>query len=116
MLFNLADAEAYIKQSMIGGTEESSADVEPLAMSGKRIRAIPEAWADEFGSQYYLHRFKSSAAILQDEESWNLRMESQLYDTGRKLNVTSFAELKRYIRQELGRGAEVSCGNRNEQV
>ena len=43
-------------------------------------------------------------------------MESQLYDTGRKLNVTSFAELKRYIRQELSRGAEASGGNGNEQV
>lgn len=116
MLFHLADAEAYIKQSMIGGTEESAANVEPLATSGKRVRAIPEAWADEFGSQYYLHRLESSTAVPQDEESWNLRMESQLYETGHKLNVTSFAELKRYIRQELSRGAEGSDGNGNEQT
>ena len=43
-------------------------------------------------------------------------MESQLYETGHKLNVTSFAELKRYIRQELSRGAEGSDGNGNEQT
>ena len=110
MLFNLSDAEAYIKQCMIDSTDESTAGIEPLAMSGKRVRAIPEAWADEFGSQYYLHRFESTAAIPQDEESWNLRMESQLYETGRKLNVTSFADLKSYIRQELSRGAEASGG------
>ena len=38
----------------------------------------------------------------QSEADWKLRIEGQLIETGKKINVTSFDELQRYIKQELG--------------
>lgn len=113
MLFDLSEAEVYIKPNMMADAETAGTnctEIEPLSVSGKSIRAVPEAWANEFGSQYYLHLKETSARLPRDEEDWKLRMESQLYETGRRLNVTSFAELKRYIHQELSQGAEITDG------
>ena len=42
-----------------------------------------------------------SALAEQNEQDWKLRMQGQLFETGKKLDVTPFAELKSYIRQEL---------------
>jgi len=36
-------------------------------------------------------------------------MEGQLFDTGRKLNVTSFEELKQFIHQELQTGVDAAA-------
>ena len=38
----------------------------------------------------------------QSESDWKLRLEGQLTDTGNKINVTDFDELRTYIKQELG--------------
>ena len=43
----------------------------------------------------------SSALAEQNAQDWKLRMEGQLFETGKKLDVTPFAELREYIRQEL---------------
>ena len=37
------------------------------------------------------------------EEDWKIRIEGQLYETGQKLHVTGFEELRDYIRQEFNR-------------
>jgi len=37
----------------------------------------------------------------QSEQDWMLHLEGQLYETGTKLKVTSFDELRAYIQQEL---------------
>ncbi len=36
------------------------------------------------------------------KSDWELRMKGQLFETGKKLNVTGFDELKQYITSELG--------------
>lgn len=45
-----------------------------------------------------------SLKVTQDEDEWKLRMEGQLFDTGQRLQVTEFDELKRFIHQELSQG------------
>ena len=106
-IFDSSDSEVFLKPYMIpgGADTEKEGSLSPLTVSGKRVRAIPEQWANGFGSQYYLHRLAESSIATQNEEEWKLRMEGQLYETGRRLNVTSFDELKRYIYQELSLGA-----------
>ena len=47
--------------------------------------------------------FRSLSALASMTKSdWELRMKGQLFETGKKLNVTGFDELKRYITSELG--------------
>ena len=100
-IFQVDDAEALLRPSVISydGTDASS-KVTPMLTSGKRIRAVPEKWASSFGAQYYAHQSVSSN-IPRNEADWKLRMEGQLYESGLKLNVTSFDQLERYIQREL---------------
>ena len=104
-VFDINDAEAFIKSYLAfgpegggGGTAEA---VQPLSISGKRVRAVPEEWIDSFGKQYYLHQHSLQLVRDQSEEDWKIRMEGQLYETGQKLHVTGFEELRNYIRQEF---------------
>ena len=66
------------------------------------MRAIPESWTSNFGKQYYLHEQTLEELNSQSEADWKLRIEGQLIETGKKINVTSFDELQNYIKQELG--------------
>ena len=38
----------------------------------------------------------------QTREEWQLRLDGQLYNVGRKLNVTDYEVLKTYIKSYLG--------------
>lgn len=103
-IFNLNEAEAFIKPYMLdseAGTGEDGLPVKPLSMSGKRVRAIPQEWMNSFGNQYYLHQHNFPSVESQSEDDWKIRMEGQLFETGEKIHVTSFDELKGFITQEL---------------
>ena len=111
-IFDVNDAEAFIKSYLLSGsksTEQAKEPVQPLSVSGKRVRAVPEEWIGSFGKQYYLHQQSFPPVCAQSEEDWKIRMEGQLYETGQKLRVTGFDVLRDYICQELGqRGKEES--------
>ena len=111
-IFDVNDAEAFIKSYLLSGsksTEQAKEPVQPLSVSGKRVRAVPEEWIASFGKQYYLHQQSFPPVCDQSEEDWKIRMEGQLYETGQKLRVTGFDVLRDYICQELGqRGKEES--------
>lgn len=104
-IFDVNDAEAFIKSYLLSGsksTEQAKEPVQPLSVSGKRVRAVPEEWIGSFGKQYYLHQQSFQPVCDQSEEDWKIRMEGQLYETGQKLRVTGFDVLRDYICQELG--------------
>ena len=104
-IFDVNDAEAFIKSYLLSGsksTEQAKDPVQPLSVSGKRVRAVPEEWIGSFGKQYYLHQQSFPPVCDQSEEDWKIRMEGQLYETGQKLRVTGFDVLRDYICQELG--------------
>ena len=106
-LFNINDAEAFIKPYLMTGSAEADSpeeEVTPLSVSGTRVRAVPQEWMSSFGNQYYLHQHIFPPVELQSETDWKIRLEGQLYDTGEKINVTGFDELKSFITQELSRG------------
>jgi len=104
-IFDTANTEVFLKPYHIPQAEQNEDGVlytyQPLTPYGKRIRAIPESWASNFGKQYYLHEQTFAELAKQSEADWKLRLEGQLIDTGSRINVTSFEELREYITQEL---------------
>ncbi|MBR3245867.1 MAG: recombinase family protein [Parasporobacterium sp.] len=101
-IFEVNNSEAFFKQNLLPFSgEESTSPIQPLSSVGKRIRAVPENWTTSFGDPFYLHEQSLSSLSKQDKNSWQLRMEGQLYETVKTLNVTPFDVLRTYIRQEL---------------
>lgn len=105
-IFNAADSEVFFKSNAfpvrdMEASDNRSFSIQPFLPSGKRIRAVPKEWTDSFGKPFYVHEMSLSALAEQKEQDWKLRMEGQLFETGKRINVTPFAELKAYIRQEL---------------
>lgn len=105
-IFNADDSEVFFRSNALpvkdivdSGAENVS--IQPFLPSGKRIRAIPKEWAETFGKPFYAHEMSLSALAEQDEQDWKLRMQGQLFETGKKLDVTPFQELRSYIREEL---------------
>jgi hypothetical protein len=105
-IFDAADSEVFFKSNAfpvrdMEASDNRSFSIQPFLPSGKRIRAVPKEWTDSFGKPFYVHEMSLSALAEQKEQDWKLRMEGQLFETGKRINVTPFAELKAYIRQEL---------------
>ena len=100
-IFNAANSEAYFKSYTVANEEGYEERVQPLSTSGKRVRAIPESWTKSFGTKFYLHEQTLVALQSQEEREWQLRLQGELFDTGKKLNVTSYDVLKSYIEEEL---------------
>lgn len=104
-IFNAEDSEAFFKPYMLPSKDpdgDGGATVQPLTPCGKHVRAIPEQWAGTFGKEFYLHEQPLSVLACLTEADWELRVKGQLFETGRRLNVTGFEELKSYIMSELG--------------
>jgi len=103
-IFDAADSEAFVQSFMLPAPEasgEDATDLLPVTPSGKRIRAIPEEWTNTFGKDFYEHELSLAALEAQSEQDWKLRLEGRLFETGRKINVTGFEELRSYIKAEL---------------
>ena len=103
-IFDAADSEAFVQSFMLPAPEasgEDTSDLLPVTPSGKRIRAIPEEWTNTFGKDFYEHELSLAALESQSEQDWKLRLEGRLFETGRKINVTGFDELRSYIKAEL---------------
>ena len=102
-IFDTRNSEAFFKSGVLQDASDCDAStiVTPITTSGKRIRAIPEQWIKTFGTQFYLHDKTVSELVAQSEPDWKLRIEGQLFETGKKLNVTSFEVLRAYIQEHL---------------
>ncbi len=104
-IFDTDNSEIFFKAYVLTSQEANEAGgktgIQPYTPSGKRIRAIPQEWTNSFGKPYYQHEQTLAALAAQSEADWQIRMEGQLVETGRKINVTGFEDLKQYINQEL---------------
>ncbi len=115
-IFDAADSEVFFRSnaypvSEIKASVDSSVSIQPFLPSGKRIRAVPQEWTNSFGKPFYVHEMTLSALAEQNEQDWKLRMEGQLFETGKKIDVTPFAELKQFIRTELSKINDLEAGN-----
>lgn len=102
-IFDTANTQAFFKPYVLPTKDgaDNATVIQPFTPIGKHIRAIPQDWTSSFGKQYYLHEQTLAELDGQSKSDWLLRLEGQLFETGKRLNVTSFEELRRYIKQEL---------------
>jgi hypothetical protein len=102
-VFDAANSEAFFKPYILpqNNGEGAGGTVHPFMPSGKHIRAVPESWTSRFGKDYYWEEHTLTELAEQSETEWKLRLEGQLFETGKKLNVTGFEELRLYITKEL---------------
>lgn len=112
-IFNCDDAVAYINPTALDNVDSDPAfsPTVPLIQNRNRVKAVPTKWMSNFGKPFYLHEQTLKELAEQKETDWQLRLEGQLFEVGKKLNVTSFEELKEYISSEL---SEVSMEELNE--
>lgn len=103
-IFDGADSEAFLNSGLLPRTaayERGEVKIQPLTQSRNMIRAIPKEWTTSFGKPFYLHDQSFTGLAAQDESQWKLRMEGQLFETGKRLKVTPFDKLRDYIMDEL---------------
>lgn len=102
-IFDGENTEVYLNSYVLASSipdDDPDSAMRPLSQTKKRVRAIPEDWTEHFGKPFYLHEQTICSIANQEETDWKLRIEGQLFDTGHKINVTSFDELRSYINQE----------------
>lgn len=103
-IFDIRDSEAYMKTYTLPQEEkehDNPSNTIQLMQSRNRVRAIPQEWANSFGKPYYLHELTAQMLQSQSEKDWLTRLEGKMFETGKRINVTPFDELKTYITQEL---------------
>lgn len=103
-IFDVADSETFIRSQELSVRAASTNEgtIHPLSTLGKHVRAIPEQWVGTFGKEFYLHECSLSALEHMTRSNWSLNLQGQLFETGKKLHVTDFDELRQYIMKELG--------------
>ena len=103
-VFDAANTESFFKSYVFPVHQiapDGNSSVKPMTPSGKRIRAIPKEWVEEFGELFYLQERSIAALESQSEDEWKLYIEGRLFESGKPLKVTGFDELRQYIKQEL---------------
>ena len=100
-IFDAENSEAFFRTLLVKGANPADTDTTPLTTSGKHIRAVPKSWTSSFGKNFYLHQQPLSILQSQNASDWAMRLQGQLYETGQKLHITPYEELKAYIDQEL---------------
>ena len=101
-IFNADDADVFIDSEfvMLSARTEEDMRIKPIGRNGSRIRALPEHLIHSFGKEFYLSN-AISAIDNQTKENWQIRMEGQLYDDGKQLQVTEYEVLRAYIKDQL---------------
>ena len=97
-IFSALETEAYVKSYLV---ESGEGTVTPLFSTGKHVKAVPEQWANGFGFQYYERQHVYCHPSLQSEADWKIRMEGELFETGKALNITPYDKLQEFVTQEL---------------
>ena len=100
-MFDIDDTEAFFQSYIVYDKEYADKAIQPLAKSGKRVRAIPQEWTQTFGKYFYRNERDIATLEKQDESEWKLLMEGQLFEMGEKPNITKFNVMKEFIQKEL---------------
>ena len=70
-------------------------------MSGNRVRAVSGNLGHTFENEYYVERSMNDLRDMSSQE-WKTRIEGRICSTGPRLNITSYGELRAFIKEELG--------------
>ena len=101
-IFNADEADVFIDSEfvMLSARTEDDMKIKPIGKNGNRIRALPEHLIHSFGKEFYIAN-AISAIDSQTKETWQIRMEGQLFDNGNQLQVTDYEVLRAYIKDQL---------------
>lgn len=112
LIFDLKETELFVPSEIITA-DESEDDVSlVIPKSGKAIAAFPSDWADNFGSDYYVH---SQVTEIESQETWHTDEPKKLPFLP-DLNVTSKEEVVNNIQQIISNIQQevIPNGNRND--
>jgi len=102
-IFRVEDSSTYIRKQFLPSifVEQDDDDVNnQISMVGVHVHALPASMADSFGNDFYYEQSYVELDRMTREE-WQIRVEGQLCNLGMKLQVTSYEELRSFIKQEL---------------
>ncbi len=57
--------------------------------------------SQSFGKDFYQEQ-TAAELVRQTKENWQIRLEGRLCNSGRKLKITPYEELKAFIQEQLG--------------
>ena len=102
-IFEAGNNELFLKPFLAPQQDvEQAGQQQPLLAGRAHIRAIPQQWAATFGKPYYLHEHSMKELAAMTKDDWELQMAGRLYETGKRLKVTGYTDLRSYIMNELG--------------
>lgn len=102
LLFQAENARVLMNVSVSQSIDNDSREDENEYTKRKRVKAIPEVWTKDFGEEFYRHESAFSELMEQTEESWQLRVKGQIYETERPIHVTDYSIMREYIMSHIG--------------
>ena len=100
-VFSDLSASIYINRDEYLSSAGVDATGQLLNASGNRVRAVSGNLGHAFGNEYYVERSMNELKNLSADE-WKTRIESQICNTGPRLNITSYEALRSFIKEEVG--------------
>lgn len=100
-VFSDLSASVYINKDEYLSSAGVDATGQLLNMSGNRVRAVSGNLGHTFGNEYYVERSMNDLRDMSSQE-WKTRIEGRICSTGPRLNITSYGELRAFIKEELG--------------
>ena len=101
MIFTTSSAVVLIRKNRLEERVDQDSDFRPLVQTRKRIGAVTGNLSHSFGKSFYEEQ-TATDLVRQTKENWQIRLEGRLCNTGLKLNITPYEELKAFIQEHLG--------------
>ena len=101
MIFTTSSAVVLIRKNRLEERVDQDSDFRPLAQTRKRIGAVTGNLSHSFGKSFYEEQ-TATDLVRQTKENWQIRLEGRLCNTGLRLNITPYEELKAFIQEHLG--------------
>ena len=94
-------ADVYINRQRVDALAAGGEKAKPLVQTKKRVGVLSEKLLQGFGCSYYAEQAMSELQS-QTREQWQLRLEGQLVQMGRQLEITPYEELQAFVQSEIG--------------
>ena len=101
MIFTTNDAVVMIRKTLLRQSAEQESGFRPLAQTATRVGAVAGNMSQSFGKDFYQEQ-TAAELVRQTKENWQIRLEGRLCNSGRKLKITPYEELKAFIQEQLG--------------
>lgn len=98
LIFDMREIEIFTRDMETGGYWDCDAQL--LATGpNKDMIMYPQAWSDNFGSNYYRHAQARELAAIDHDGMWNVTVAGQSYNDGPDLQISDPEEIAVIIKQ-----------------